>query len=258
MPRTSEDPYADPVTRLPPGVADHLGYYVYLYIDPRDNRPFYVGKGKNNRVFAHLDDRNESAKRHRLTAILEAGLVPKLEILQHGLQDEEAALRIEAAAIDLLGLGSLANMVRGCKSLEMGRMSVSELAGYYAAEPVTVTHPALLIRINQLYRHNMSPHELYEATRGIWKLGTRREGATFAFAVFEGVIREVYAIHSWHPANTTPYTTRQEELAERDVEGRWEFVGEIAPDEVRAKYVGKSVHSYFKRGQQGPFHYVNA
>lgn len=69
---------SDPITRLPPGVADHLGYYVYLYIDPRDNRPFYVGKGKNNRVFAHLDDRNESAKRHRLIAILEAGLVPKV------------------------------------------------------------------------------------------------------------------------------------------------------------------------------------
>lgn len=180
-----------------------------------------------------------------------------MEILQHGLQDEETALRIEAAAIDLLGLGSLANAVRGCKSLEMGRMSVDELAGYYAAEPVTITHATLLIRINKLYRHNMSAQELYEATRGVWRLSARREAATYALAVFEGVVREVFEIRSWHPANSTPYTTRVEELAQRDVGGRWEFVGEIAPDEIRSRYRGRSVHSYFKRGQQSPVSYVN-
>ena len=28
-------------------------YYVYCLVDPRNNQPFYIGKGKDNRVFAH-------------------------------------------------------------------------------------------------------------------------------------------------------------------------------------------------------------
>ena len=33
-----------------------LGFYVYMLIDPRNNKPFYVGKGKGNRVFQHVED----------------------------------------------------------------------------------------------------------------------------------------------------------------------------------------------------------
>lgn len=46
--------------RLPAGVAEHLGCYVYLYVDPRDARPFYVGKGKGYRVLDHFSDQHES------------------------------------------------------------------------------------------------------------------------------------------------------------------------------------------------------
>ena len=31
-----------------------LKYYVYMLLDPTDNKPFYVGKGIDNRVFNHL------------------------------------------------------------------------------------------------------------------------------------------------------------------------------------------------------------
>ena len=39
-----------------------LGYYVYVYSDPDTHKPFYVGKGKANRVFDHLKDTKESEK----------------------------------------------------------------------------------------------------------------------------------------------------------------------------------------------------
>lgn len=42
------------INEFPPGVMEHLGWYVYRLIDPRDGSTFYVGKGKGNRVFAHM------------------------------------------------------------------------------------------------------------------------------------------------------------------------------------------------------------
>lgn len=242
---------------LPDGVAYHLGYYVYLYVDPRSNKAFYIGKGKGRRILAHLDDSRDSEKTRMIAELADEGLAPRLDVLAHGLPDEDTALRIEAAAIDLLGVGELTNSVRGWKSLQMGRMTLEELVSYYAAPEVTIEHPVLLIRINKLYRHNMSAAELYETTRGVWKLGDRRAGAKFAFAVFEQVVREVYRIETWHPACSTSYTFREEELAARNVTGRWEFTGAVAPDEIRTLYRGGSVRKYLSQGQQNPVTYVN-
>ena len=238
---------------IPPDVADHLGYYVYLYVDPRTDKPFYVGKGVGRRVLAHLGDEADSAKARRLSELADQGLEPRLEILTHGLRDEETAFRIEAAAIDLLGLPELTNEVRGSRSVQFGRKTLRELSAYYAAEPVEVTHPALLIRVNRQYRHAMSADELYEATRGVWKLGPRREEARYAMAVFRGVVKEVYEIQTWHAAGTTRYATR----SDVEVPGRWEFLGAVAPQEVRSAYLDRNVRSQFKPGAQSPVTYVH-
>ena len=45
--------------------------------------------------------------------------------------------------------------------------------------------------------------------------------------------------------------------AEEGVEGRYEFVGNIAPDVIRDKYVYKSVEHYFKKGMSNPVLYLN-
>lgn len=248
-------PLIKPVRNLPDGVSEHLQYYVYLYVDPRNNLPFYVGKGKGDRIFFHFDDVRDSEKVRLITEIHDAGLEPRLEILAHGLEDEETAFRVEAAVIDSLGLSQLSNQVRGWQSVQTGRMTIDQLAGYYAAKPVELVHPILLIRINKLYRHNMSPEELYEATRGIWRLGERRYSAKYALAVFEGIVREVYEISNWYPARTTQYKTR--DFGSRDIRGRWEFVGIVAPNEIRDQYIVGSVRAYLHKGNQSPVVYVN-
>jgi hypothetical protein len=242
-------------SRLPPGVAEHLGHYVYMYVHPDTDEPFYVGKGVGDRVLAHLDDQSKSRKSRLLSELRAAGRVPRLEILSHRLKDEETAFRVEAAVIDALGLGNLTNEVRGWDSLHSGRMGLDELAEFYTAQPVTVTDPVLLIRINRLFRRSMTPLELYEATRGIWRLGPRRVGARFALAVFDGLVREVYEVRGWHKALTLKYETR--DLSARDASGRWEFDGVVANDEVRGKYRNKSVLQYLLRGMRSPSVYVN-
>jgi hypothetical protein len=166
--------------RIPPEVAEQLRFYVYMYIDPRTSKPFYVGKGQGSRVLAHLDLQNESRKVERLNDLRSEGLSPRIDILVHGLEDEQTALTIEAAVIDALELGALTNEVRGARTGQFGRARLSELLASYAAAPVEIIDPVLLIRINRLYGENMSTHELYEATRGTWVLGRQRERARFA------------------------------------------------------------------------------
>ena len=101
------------IPRIAPAVARKLGHYVYLYVNPLDRSVFYVGKGRGTRALAHFraDDRHAITKTIR--DIKAAGETPQIEILAHGLGSEKAALRVEAAAIDLIGLPNLANSVRG-------------------------------------------------------------------------------------------------------------------------------------------------
>jgi len=239
--------------RIPAAVARRLGFYVYLYVNPLDGSVFYVGKGKRGRALAHLaaDERKKIAK--FIANIRASGEQPRIEILAHGLRDEDAAFRIEAAAIDLLGIETLANAVRG-HGAKYGRMPVQDVVAHYSHKPAKIKEPAILIRINKLYRYGMSPAELYDATRSAWRVRLREKGAELAFAVYEGVIREVYRITKWLPAGST-FNYRYGGQAPAKRRPRWEFVGVIAEDRIREKYVNRFVG--FARGNQNPVSYVN-
>lgn len=120
---------------------------------------------------------------------------------------------------------------------------------------ITVTEPALLIRINESYSEGMSDLALYEATRGVWRLGPKRDRVRIALAVYQGVVKEVFAISAWHRGDTTPYSTRR--FTDPRAKERWEFTGVLADDAVRERYIGKSVAQYFRWGNQNPVVYVN-
>ena len=235
---------------FPPEVAAVLGSYVYLYIDPRNNTPFYIGKGVGNRAFDHLKDVSETEKVQKIRELRDAGLEPRIDILRYGLSDAEAAL-VEASAIDLLGKAELTNKVSGLHSRSFGRIHSKEIISMLTAKPVKVVHKALLITINKRFRSDMSSQELYEATCGVWKIGPKRNAIEFAFAVYQGVVREVYQVEGWFSAGTMPYSTR--EASTVNISGRWEFKGRVAPESIRNMYVGFAVGL----SGQNPIRYVN-
>jgi uncharacterized protein len=245
-----------PLTRrIPPSVARKLGWYVYLYVNPLDGKVFYVGKGKGGRAFAHLDARAKKATSKIIRQIHAAGREPDIEILAHRLPNSETALRVEAAVIDALGLDALANRVRGWRGIELGRRPIDEAVAMYTGKKAEIREPAILIRINDLYRYGMSPVELYDATRSAWVTGPRREDAQYAFAVFEGVVREVYRIAGWLRGGKT-FNARYDGRQQRRP-GRWEFVGTVAEESIRKRYVNRYVGYLFSRGAQNPITYVN-
>jgi hypothetical protein len=229
-------------------IADVLKSYVYLYIDPRNNELFYVGKGTEDRLFAHLRDQSESKKVARIAEIRKNGYEPQIDVLRYGLSNSEAAL-VEAAVIDLIGKDNLTNKVSGYHSNSFGRLTSQELMLLVDAKQVQVKHNAILLTINSLYRSGMSPLELYETTRGCWRVGSRRSKVEYAFSLFRGIVLEVYRIDQWFPAGTLEYKTRDSSAFKKD--SRWEFSGKIAED-IREGYVGFSVG----KAGQNPIRYV--
>ena len=127
--------------------------------------------------------------------------------------------------------------------------------GSQSPQPATITDPVMVIRIQRGYRPDMSAQELYEITRGVWVVGMRRDEARYVLSVYNRVVLEVYAIDAWHPAGSTEYATRPYEHVHRP--GRWEFTGQSAPEDVRQRYVGKSVAGLWSKGAANPVTYVN-
>ena len=125
-----------------------------------------------------------------------------------------------------------------------------------------ILEPSILIRINRAFRYSLSEMELYDFTRGQWRLNPERARlAKYAFAIYEGIIQEVYEILNWYKAGKT-YSVRQgiENIKRKDkdvLEGRYEFIGNFATQEIRTKYKYKSVEHYFKKGSSNPIMYLN-
>jgi uncharacterized protein len=235
---------------ITPEVAKILKSYVYVYIDPRNGKTFYIGKGKGNRLFAHLHDQSESEKVARIDEIRRNGKEPRIEILRYGLSDSEAHL-VEAASIDLIGKAKLTNRMAGHHESSYGRITAQRVISMLTAKKIRVHHKAILITINKLYRSDMSPEELYETTRGIWKVGEiNRNKVEYALALYQGIVLEVYRIKQWHPAGTLKYKTR--DTSHFKDSGRWEFSGSIAKD-IRDEYIDFSVG----KAGQNPIRYIN-
>jgi hypothetical protein len=82
-------------------------YYVYELIDPRVNLPFYVGKGKNDRVYFHLSEKSRAKsenkrKYNKIQKIRENGHEPEIKIVKY-FEDENDAYDYEEILIEKYG-----------------------------------------------------------------------------------------------------------------------------------------------------------
>jgi len=248
-----------PFMRWRPGVEENLGYYVYLLIDPRDDSIFYVGKGTGWRCFSHLDEAHKTTRDSKgdyeklatIRDIEDPGHEVHIDILRHGLTEDEA-FHVESAAIELLGLSDLTNLVVGHGTHWQGRMGVDDVNAQYGAVPVDFdpSHNVILIR-SRRFRKVMGKDALYEATRMWWKVGSRRLKADYAMAVRGGVVRAVYKIDGWVKPTEEDIAKVPNRL------GRHGFVGHVDP-EMEERYLFADVASLVpQQGGRNPIRYVN-
>lgn len=241
-----------PLDSFPPGVIEKIKTYVYRLIDPRNGETFYIGKGKGNRVFAHIRGEQEiegddlDNKMTRIRHIRNAGFEVAHVIHRHGM-DSNRAMVVESALID--AYPGLTNEAGGLGGNEFGAMHALEIIAKYAAKPAVFKHKALLISVN---RSAVVASSLYEATRYSWKINpARAQDAEVVLAIIQGVIRGVFVAESWLEATTKNFPGRPEVL------GRFGFSGREAPENIRRLYIGKLVpESYRKQGAANPIKYA--
>lgn len=82
-------------------------YYVYELIDPRVNLPFYVGKGKDNRVYFHLSEQSRAKsenkrKYNKIQKIRKEGYEPEIKIVKY-FENENDAYEYEEKLIKQYG-----------------------------------------------------------------------------------------------------------------------------------------------------------
>jgi hypothetical protein len=138
-----------------PHVAEKLEAYVYALIDPRTDLPFYIGKGRDNRVFSHaacaLEAPNASDKYDTITEIMNSGMKVKHLILRHGMTDQ-TALDVESALIDFCTVihQPITNIASGHGASTFGAMTADEVIRKYEAAPLSeIERGFVLININK-------------------------------------------------------------------------------------------------------------
>jgi uncharacterized protein len=233
---------------IPYEVAAELGFYVYALRDPRDRQVFYVGKGVGGRVYAHQREADDSAevqtaKRARISDIRRSGHAVEHLLVRTGIADESTAYIVEQAVIDAYAATgvSLANLVKGHHAATHGLSTVEAAVARLASSPTPpIDAPVLMFKINRAWSPDANERDVYEATRGHWKIGwDSRSRARFALGVAFGVVRGAYEIEEW-------FESEQPE----DV-GRWGFVGRPAPE--IAHVIGTNIRGIDLDGSQNPY-----
>lgn len=233
---------------------EQLQYYVYILIDSRNGKPFYVGKGFANRVFNHLqcalEEEINNDKYDTIRSIIAENVEVKHLIIRHGLTEKQA-FEIESTIIDLLDYLNfeITNKVLGHNTYENGIRTTDEIIRLYNAQSLTaVDDDVIFININKLYKRGGDVEKIYQATKSSWVISKNRiNKLKFVLSEYRGLIVEVFEVDEWYEVPTVDKNGKDKI--------RWGFNGKVASAEIRNKYVNKSVAHAKKQGAANPIYY---
>ncbi len=232
-------------------IFEHLQYYVYRLIDPRNGQTFYIGKGTGNRVFAHAKGELEanteelSDKLQRIREIRTSGFDVAHVIHRHGM-DEDTAFEVEASLID--AFPETTNIMSGHDADERGVMHSKQIIERYNAQEIDFQHKAILININKSVTDQSS---IYDAVCCAWRIDPKKaEQAEIVLAMQQGLVVGVFIPEKWVEA------TEENFPKHGTFEGRWGFIGREAPADIANHYLRTKVPDHMrKRGAANPVRY---
>lgn len=222
-----------------------LKYYVYLLINPLTQKPFYVWKWTGNRVFNHvkcaLENETSSDKYDEIKMIQKKWEKVIHIILRHGLNEKEA-YEIEATLIDTLGylFFWLTNIMGGHNCIEKWLMTSDEIIRLYNAEQLhSIPSDFIIININKQYKRGFGEEWIYLATKQTWSIDKKRiPNIRYVLSEYRGLIVEVFEVEKWY-SKERGYNPWAKKFGDKKI--GFGFDGKIATDEIRRKYVNKSI-----------------
>ena len=249
------------LNKFTPDVGKQLGYYVYRLIDPRTGHTFYVGKGKNDRVFAHVkgalknyegtcyenpDEDETSAKIQQIRDIHKAGLEVIMVIHRWGL-DEDTAFEVESALTDCYS--GLTNEQSGHDS-DRGVANVETIQHVFGLkefdDSAAMPNEYMIIKIKQDVLDSRLGN-VYETARRAWHVNPQNaQKHKYILISLYGEVIAIFKNAKWHRSATEP--------------DRWEFEAEEAtiPQDaiIMERYLHKRLPGkYMKKGMAAPVLY---
>ena len=247
-----------------------IGYYVYILVDPKNNIPFYIGKGCGNRVFSHVKSiqkgkTNSSHSKDLYIQKIQNRTKHKNEVLhyivRYGLTHEHALL-IESVLIDLFNQKmniklsnstSLTNINdgfysdRGCITAEaLEKLMSSKKAAFEKGIKY------LAINLNSLDNSEYDNDDsIYQKVHFAWILNPNKANqADYILATHAGLIVGVYKLNKegWQPVeDQDPECKKKRYYFNRDENCNLH--------EIRKKLLGHHI-SDRPKGAQNPVWYI--
>lgn len=223
-----------------------------------------VGVGKGKRVLDHVrgvldTDRSPDAdgddeidlKLSRISQIRKSGFEVAHIIHRHGISDAKTARIVEAALIDAYPPG-LSNRVGGHGSSDYGCRHLEQIINEAGLPEFVPGEPLVLISIGRSFEADDA--SVYENTRKAWRASLKNATRyRLVLGHSAGVVRGVFRPNEWVEATRENFP----DLV-ADMPKRIGFIGDVAEEEVAARYLGHRVpDKYRARGAANPFRYVN-
>lgn len=243
---------------------EELEFYVYALVDSRNNKIFYIGKGKNDRAFQHckacISECDESLKLKLIREIIDSGATVEHYIIRHKLTEKEA-FQIESTIIDLLTYPKfnteniLTNIMGGHHKWDEGIKTMDEISAIYDCDKIIVNPKdrLLLVSLNKSYDSEKASgvycrENIYEKTRKYWSIAkTRAQKIDYVLGVYHGIVRAVLKVVDYE------WTLRSDDGRTIFKKERCCFNGYLVKDSA---YLNKDVSDY-PFGSGGAFRYIN-
>jgi hypothetical protein len=231
--------------KFSPSTKTFLKHYVYQLRDSRNQEVFYIGRGKNDRVFNHVKNslnknKLEIEKSKRINQIESDGGKVIEQIVAHSLNEKEAMV-IESTLIKSYTLKKLTNQVHGYQGnvpIDVKEIEIS------ISKPITYfPFNALFLKINRLWNDKATEEELHDAIRGFWRLNKKNfYKIQFIIGVTNGISRVIVQaqdkkLYEAGKKENFKIAPRQNEFYNKKFKGKYFFIVEKIDQQFLNKYL---------------------